>query len=75
MPSFSVLWSLKVFLFSGFTLVSQTQAVTIQPGRSCLLDLFAQGFVVWNLQILKGYARASLHALRKNLRRNHFPPN
>src|SRR6516164_8668740 len=47
----------------------------MQLARSCLLDLFAPGIVVRRLQIATGYARASLLALRRNLLRNHFPPN
>jgi hypothetical protein len=34
-----------------------------------------KGFVVRRLQIHEGYAHASLLALRKNLHRNHFPPD
>jgi hypothetical protein len=47
----------------------------MQLNRSRLLDLFAQCFVSRRLQIAFGYARGSLLALRKHLRRSRFPLN
>ena len=47
----------------------------MQLDRLRLLDLFAQGFVVNRLQILKDMRRDSLLALRKNLRRSRNRSN
>jgi hypothetical protein len=47
----------------------------IQLDQARLLDLLAQGFVVRRLQIHFGYARSSLLALHKNLRRSRILPN
>jgi len=47
----------------------------MQLNRERLLDLFAQGIVVWRLQTAGGYARASLLVLRKNLRRSRIALN
>jgi hypothetical protein len=62
-------------IVSSGLVARKSLTVTIQLGRMCLLDLFAQSVVVRRLQIYCIYARASLLALCKNLLRNHILPN
>ena len=50
-------------------------AGTMQMAQSSLLDLFPICFVARRLRILFQSAPSSLHAYRKNLLRNDFPPN
>jgi hypothetical protein len=47
----------------------------MQLDRPCLLDLFPKAFVARRLRIGFQYAPSSLLVFRKNLMRNHFPPD